>query len=190
VGRIGGTVAGNTLAELHEAFIDARTEFEAALRLAEGRWEDQILEPEDGVSDAWPPHMAAAHAILGERWRIRYIDMVLDTPTGSPPPDFEEFAASEAGQQELAERRERYEAMDGLTSALDAAAREWTTIDARFVAFSAADLAHPAGLTTDQLDYLKQFGQTPSNDVRGCLLLAVVHLRDHAQQLRTAFETG
>jgi hypothetical protein len=183
-------VAGNTLAELHEAFIDARTEFEAALRLAEGRWEDQILEPEDGVSDAWPPHMAAAHAILGERWRIRYIEMVLDTPAGSPTPGHEEFAASEAGQQELAERRQRYAAMDGVASALDAAAQEWAAIDERFGRFSEADLAHPADLTVEQLDYLTSFGETPSNDVGGCLRLATVHLRDHAQQLRTAFETG
>jgi hypothetical protein len=174
-------MSGETLAELREAIVAARSEFDAALRLAADRWEDEILEREDGVSEAWAPHMAAAHAILGERWRFRYLEMVLGTSAGAEPPTFDDFAASPAGQEELAERRERYEAMDGVGAALDAAAEVWSELDERFGRWSEADLVHPAGLAAGQLDYLGQFEQTASNDVRGCLLLASVHLRDHAQ---------
>jgi hypothetical protein len=179
-------VRSESVSDLQVAFAEARSAFEDALRLADGRWEEPLLEPEDGADEAWAPHMAVAHALLGERWRFRYLDMVLSTSADAPPPTFDDFAASPAGQEELDERRERYEALDGVEPALEAAAREWAVIDRWFERRSDEDLGRAAGLSEWQLGYIEQFGQRASNDVRGCLVLAVVHLADHAEQLRTA----
>lgn len=180
--------ADGSIAVLHEAFVSAREEFEAAVRTAEGRWEDKILEPEDGGDEPWPPHMAAAHALLSERWRFRYLGLLLAQPLGDEPLTSEAFAATPEGQEELAERSARYEALRDPATTIEAAANEWPAIDAAYGRFQDQDLKRKAGLSTGQLGYLESTGQSPSNDLRGCLLLAVVHLRDHAQQLRTAFE--
>ncbi len=174
----------SSIATLHAAFVAAREEFEAAVQLAEGRWEDKILEPEDGDDEPWPPHMAAGHALIGERWRFRHISSLLAQPTGAEPLSGEAFAATPAGQEEIATRSEQYNALTGPTETIAAAAREWERIDAVYAQLDAEDLTHAAGMNDGQLGYLASMGHEPSNDVRGALLLAVVHLRDHAQQLR------
>lgn len=178
----------NSVAVLHEAFVTAREEFEAAVRAADGRWEEKILEPEDGGDEAWPPHMAAAHALLGERWRFRYITLLLDQSPDREPLSHEAFGETQPGQEELAARRERYNARSDAAATVEAAAREWPAIDAVYDRLSDSDLGRPAGLSDGQLNYLESMGQAPSNDLRGCLLLAVVHLCDHAHQLREAMD--
>ena len=186
------TIDASSVARLHEAFIAARTDFEAAIRVAGDCWEDKILEPEDGgprtdegSPEPWPPHMAAAHALLGERWRFRHIEAALDQPADAPAITNEAFSESPAGEEERTGRRERYDALTGAEPAIAAAAQEWTTIDAIYERLEDTDLARAFGLNDGQLGYLESQGQTSSRDIRGALKLAVAHLTDHAQQLRS-----
>jgi len=179
-------IDASSVATLHAAFRVARADFEDAVRAAAGRWEDKILEPEVGGGEPWPPHMAAAHALLGERWRFRHIEEILAQPPDAATVSAEAFASTPAGQQELEQRRARYAALDGAEATIAAAATEWPEIDATYARLEDRDLTRPAGLFEGQLGYLESQGQPPSDDIRGCLILAVVHLTDHAQQLRQA----
>ena len=179
-------VDASSVATLRAAFLVARADFEDAVRAAADRWEDQILEPEDGGDEPWPPHMAAAHALLGERWRFRHIEEILAQPPGAPTVSAEAFATTAAGEEELAERSTRYAALDSAEATIAAAATEWPRIDATYERIEDGDLTRPAGLFDGQLGYMESQGQPRSNDIRGCLVLAVVHLSDHAQQLRQA----
>lgn len=130
--------------------------------------------------------MAAAHALLGERWRFRHIEEILAQPPDAPTVTVEGFASTPAGQEELAQRSDRYAALDSADATIAVAATEWPQIDATYARLEDSDLTRPAGLFDGQLGYLASQGQPPSNDIRGCLTLAVVHLTDHAQQLRQA----
>jgi len=179
-------IDASSLAHLHTAFIAAREALESAVSAAASRWEEKFLEPEDGGNEAWPPHMAAAHALIGEQWRFRYITELLDQPAAAPAISGEAFAASPAGQQELAERSERYAALSDAAATLTWTANVSPRIDATYARLQEADLARAADLSDDQIAYFESHGQTASRDLRGVLTLAVVHLTDHAQQLRTA----
>jgi len=77
-------IDASSVASLLAAFKAARAEFEAAVQVANPRWEQQLLEPEDGGDEAWPAHMAAAHALIDERWRFRYLAHLFDTPENGP----------------------------------------------------------------------------------------------------------
>lgn len=179
-------IDATSVATLHAAFLVARADFEDAVRAAAKRWEDKILEPEDGGDEAWPPHMAAAHALLGERWRFRHIEEIIAQPPDAPTVTAEAFASTAAGQEELAQRSERYAALDGADATIAAAAVEWAPIDAIYTRIEDSDLTRPAGLFDGQLGYMESQGQPRRDDIGGCLTLAVVHLTDHAQQLRSA----
>jgi hypothetical protein len=112
--------------------------------------------------------------------------LLLEQPPDGRPLPHEAFWETAPGREELAARSERYHALSDAAAPVEVAAREWSSIDAVYGRLSDGDLGRPAGLSPGQLNYLESMGQTPSNDLRGCLLLAVVHLQDHAQQLRAA----
>ncbi len=171
---------------MHSAFKAARTEFEAAVQAADSRWEELILEPEDAGDETWPPHMAAAHALLGERWRFRYLARLIDTPEHQPLLTQQAFTDLPNEQTELAQRPARYEALSNAAQTLVAATQEWATIDSVFARFTESDLDREADISPGQLSYLASMGQPSERDVRSLLRLAVVHPRDHAQQLRSA----
>lgn len=179
-------IDATSVASLHGAFVAARDQFEAAVSSADDRWEEKFLEPEDGGDEAWPPHMAAAHTLIGEQWRFRYIAELLDQPADAPAISGDAFIASPAGQEELAERPARYAALSDAAATLATAATVWPRIDATYARIEDADLTRAAAFSDDQIAYLESQGQTASRDLRGVLTLAVVHLTDHAQQLRTA----
>jgi hypothetical protein len=143
------------------------------VRAADGRWEDQILAPEDSSDEAWPPHMAAGHALRGERWRFRYITLLLDQPTSHDPLTHEAFSETQAGRKELAERSDRYTALSDAEATIAVAANEWRRIDAVYQRLRDGDLRRPAILSDGQLKYLASRCQAASNDLRGYLLLAL-----------------
>lgn len=173
---------------MHAAFRAARAEFETAVRAADGRWEEPILEPEDGGDEAWPPHMAAAHALLGERWRFRYLARLIETPSNEPLLTQQAFAALPSEQTELDQRPARYESLSNAKRTLAAATEEWATIDSVFARFEETDLDREADISPGQLSYLESMGQPSARDVRSFLSLAVVHPRDHARQLGSAID--
>lgn len=98
-------IDASSVASLHAAFKAARAEFEAAVQVANPRWEQQLLEPEDGGDEAWPAHMAAAHTLIGERWHFRYLALLFDTPEDGPLLTQQAFADLPSEQLELSERR-------------------------------------------------------------------------------------
>ncbi|MBT5773843.1 MAG: hypothetical protein HOH95_05650 [Dehalococcoidia bacterium] len=178
-------IDASSVASLHAAFKASRAEFEAAVQVADPRWEEQLLEPEDGGDEPWPPHMAAAHALLGERWRFRYLAALIATPKDGPLLTQQTFAVLPSEQLELSERPARYESLSDATSTLTAAIEEWATIDAVFARFTESDLDREADISPGQLGYLASQSQPSERDVRSFLRLAAVHPRDHAQQLRS-----
>lgn len=181
-------IDSSSIASLHAAFKAARAEFEAAVQIAAPRWEEQLLEPEDGGDESWPPHMAAAHALLGERWRFRYLAHLIDTPEDGPLLTRQAFADLPSEQLELSERPARYESLSDATNTLTAATQEWATIDAVFARFKDADLDREADISPGQLSYLSSQAQPSERDIRSFLRLAAVHPRDHAQQLRSVLD--
>ena len=129
--------------------------------------------------------MAAAHALLGERWRFRYLAHLIDTPEDGPLLTQQAFAALPSEQLELEQRPVRYESLSDATKTLTVATEEWATIDSVFARFKEADLDREADISPGQLGYLASQGQPAERDLRSFLRLAVVHPRDHAQQLRS-----
>lgn len=181
-------IDASSIASLHAAFKAARAEFEAAVQVAGPRWEEQLLAPEDGGDEAWPPHMAAAHALIGERWRFRYLARLIDTPEDAPLLTQQAFYALPSEQIELEQRPARYESLSDAATTLAAATEEWATIDSVFARFKETDLNRVADINPDQLSYLSSQGQPAERDVRSFLRLAAVHPRDHAQQLRSVLD--
>lgn len=181
-------VNASSVASLHAEFKAARAEFEAAIQIAGPRWEEKLLEPEDGGDESWPPHMAAAHALIGERWRFRYLAHLIDTPEDAPLLTQQAFADLPGEQLELQRRPARYEALSDATRTLTAATEEWATIDTVFARFKESDLDREADINPGQLSYLASQGQPSERDVRSFLRLAAVHPRDHAQQLRSVVD--
>ena len=178
-------LGSRSVASLRDAAVDARREFEDALPLATERWDEQFLEPEDGGSEAWSPHTVAAHAILGERWRFRYIARLLEQPR-SETLSQAEFSALPSEVSELRDRGGRVEAMADATAAVAAAAAEWVVVDDVFGRITNEDLARPTDLSDGQLDYLETMGLARERTLWSLLSLASVHLLDHARQLRAA----
>ena len=181
-------IDSRSVESLHTAVKAARVAFEAAVRVADSRWEEQLLEPEDGGDEAWPPHMAAAHALLGERWRFRYLAHLIETPEDQPLLTQQAFADLPGERTELDDRRSRYEALSNAAQTLTVAAEEWATIDSVFARFEEADLDREADISPGQLRYLASHGQPSERDVRSFLRLAAVHPRDHAQQLTSVVD--
>ena len=181
-------IDASSVASLHAAFKAARAEFEAAVQVADPRWEEQLLEPEDGGDEAWPAHMAAAHALIGERWRFRYLAHLIDTPEDGPLLTQQAFANLPSEHAELSERPARYESLSDATTTLTAATEEWAIIDSVFARFKETDLDREADINPGQLSYLASQGQPSERDVRSFLRLAAVHPRDHAQQLRSVLD--
>jgi hypothetical protein len=48
-------IDSRSVESLHTVVKAARVAFEAAVRVADGRWEEKLLEPENGGDEAWPP---------------------------------------------------------------------------------------------------------------------------------------
>jgi hypothetical protein len=56
-------------------------------------------------------HMSAAHALLGERWRFRYLAHLIETPEDQPLLIRQAFADLPSEHTELEDRHSRYEAL-------------------------------------------------------------------------------
>jgi len=68
--------------------------------------------------------MAAAHALLGERWRFRYLAHLIDTPEDGPLLTQQAFADLPSEQLERSQRPDRYETLSNAERTLTVATEE------------------------------------------------------------------
>ncbi len=159
-----------TVDEFWAAIDEGRRALAGAIEAAADRWEAPVLEPEapevrpGATGEAWTPRQAAEHAIGAQSFHARLIAKAVGRDSARvDPPSL--TSAAEA------------------LHVLDETSGSW---DELFDAVGGSDLETPAALGDGQLSYLESAGLPASKTVEGALRLFAFHLRDHAQQIRSA----
>ena len=172
-----------TPSELRSALEESWAELFSAIRVAENKWDDRLLIPEDDDSAAWSPRHAAWHAVAGELFRTAYLNHVVSRELGLNG-GMMQFAASPAGAEAGLDALGDRARATRTTEEMLAAGTEAREASVRFIdRLTSEDLNAPATLGDFMQGYLKLHGQVASNDVRGSLVHGAVHLRDHARQI-------
>lgn len=182
-------IAFGSADELREAIGRGRAELMAAIGGCGSNWNDAVLPSEQPSEERWSPRRAAWHALIVERFRLRYVEQSLRTDAVQPP-SFSEFWEQYVTQSIEQRATEQYERTTTTAAMLTATRDEWAAHDLVLDRVNDADLDRPGRLSAGQLDFLRSHGQGTPDGIRVLLLSMATHLTDHAAHIRSAGEAG